>query len=140
MKFDNFTSYVLFEGGVISPLIIPNPTMKGSSLMNPSVLVSEGKIRVIVRHINYTLYHSEKKKIISPWGPLTYMHPEDDMHLRTWNFYGELDDDLNPIRWNAIDTLDWRMHVWFIGMESITSPEFEEIRLRMVKEEWSYPS
>ena len=120
MKFDNFTSYVLFEGGVISPLIIPNTTMKGSSLMNPSVLVSEGKIRVIVRHINYTLYHSEKKKIISPWGPLTYMHPEDDMHLRTWNFYGELDDDLNPIRWNAIDTsrFDTYEPQWeFVGLE-----------------------
>lgn len=120
MKYQNFVEYVLKNDGVIEPLIVPNTTMSGSALMNPSVLVYDDKIRVIVRHINYTLYHSEKKKIISPWGPLTYMHPEDDMHLRTWNFYGELDKNLKATEWFPIDTskFDTYEPKWeFVGLE-----------------------
>lgn len=88
--------------------------------MNPSLLVSNDRIRVILRQINYTLYHSEKKRIISPWGPLTYMHPEDDMHLRTENWYLELNDNLEVTRYNKIDTSKFDTYEprWeFVGLE-----------------------
>jgi len=88
---ENFAKYVLDRGGNVYPLIIPSTETGGTGLMNPSILNRNGKIIVNVRHVNYTFYHSEKKLFQHQFGPLTYLHPENDMHLRTWNIYCELD-------------------------------------------------
>lgn len=100
---NNFVKRALQDGGSIRPLIIPSNLTGGTGLMNPSVFNDNGKILVVVRHVNYTFYHSEKKVFLHPWGPLTYLHPEDDMHLRTTNYYCEMDESLNIARYNKID-------------------------------------
>lgn len=54
------------------------------------------------------------------WGPLTYVHPENDMHLRTTNYYLELDSNLNVVRHNKIDTSKFDTYdpMWdFVGLE-----------------------
>lgn len=87
--------------------------------MNPSILIDGGKILVNVRHVNYTFYHSEKKLYQHPWGPLIYIHPENDLHLRTWNYYCELDENLNIVQFAKTDTstLD-KEPLWdFVGLE-----------------------
>lgn len=71
--------------------------------MNPSIFNDSGKIVAVLRHVNYTFYHSEKKLFLHPWGPLTYLHPENDVHLRTRNFYCELDDSLEITKYKEID-------------------------------------
>ena len=116
----NFVKYALDNGGSIHPLIIPAEEHGGLGLMNPSVYNHNGKIMVILRSVNYTFYHSEKKLFQHPWGPLTYIHPENDIHLRTWNYYLELDDDLCVSRWNKINTdrFDTYEPLWdFVGLE-----------------------
>ena len=60
--------------------------------MNPSIYNLRGKLIANLRAVNYTFYHSEKKLFHHPYGPLTYLHPEDDIKLRTWNHYLEIDD------------------------------------------------
>lgn len=110
----------LDNGGKISPLIIPSSLTEGTGLMNPSVLVDQNKILVNIRHVNYTFYHSEEKLFQHQWGPLTYIHPEHDMHLRTWNWYCELDDQFNIIRYHKVDTskFDTYEPMWdFVGLE-----------------------
>jgi predicted GH43/DUF377 family glycosyl hydrolase len=117
---ESFSKYVIENGGKIKPLIIPSLNTNGTGLMNPSIFNLNGKIIVNIRHVNYTFYHSEKKTFQHPWGPLTYLHPENDLHLRTWNWYGELDDDLNIVRLNKIDTskFDTYEPLWdFVGLE-----------------------
>ena len=79
----NLVKQVIRAGGTLTPLIIPSEHTSGTGLMNPSVMVKDGKIIVIIRHVNYTFYHSEKKLFQHPYGPLTYIHPENDVHLRT---------------------------------------------------------
>jgi hypothetical protein len=115
----NFVKLALDNGGTIKPLIIPAELTNGTGLCNPSIFVDGDKIRAIVRHVNYTFYHSEKKLFQHAWGPLTYVHPENDMHLRTWNYYCELDDDLNITRYNKIDTSKFPdQELWdFVGLE-----------------------
>jgi hypothetical protein len=115
----SFASLAIQNGGTIKPLIIPAELTNGTGLCNPSIFVDGDKIRVIVRHVNYTFYHSEKKLFQHAWGPLTYVHPENDIHLRTWNYYCELDDDLNIIRYNKIDTSKFPdQELWeFVGLE-----------------------
>lgn len=111
---------VLEAGGNIYPLVIPSELTNGTGLMNPSILIDRGKILVNVRHVNYTFYHSEKKLFQHQWGPLTYVHPENDMHLRTDNFYCELDDNFNIARYNKIDTSNFDNYepLWdFVGLE-----------------------
>lgn len=116
----NLVKQVLKAGGNITPLIIPSEHTSGTGLMNPSVMVKDGKIIVIVRHVNYTFYHSEKKLFQHPYGPLTYIHPENDIHLRTWNWYCTIKKDLKINQSFKIDTskFDTYEPLWdFVGLE-----------------------
>lgn len=111
---------ILDAGGIIRPLFVSPELSNGTGLMNPSIFLDEDKILVVLRHVNYTFYHSEKKLFQHQWGPLTYVHPEHDMHLRTTNYYLELDEDLNIARSNKIDTskFDTYEPMWdFVGLE-----------------------
>lgn len=117
---ENFAKLALQFGGSIHPLIIPSSVTKGTGLMNPSIYNDNGKLLVNLRHVNYTFYHSEEKLFQHPWGPLTYVHPENDMHLRTDNYYLELDDNFKITRYNKIDTslFDTYEPMWdFVGLE-----------------------
>lgn len=112
--------FALERGGSIHPLIIPSELTNGTGLMNPSILIDNGKIIVNIRHVNYTFFHSEKKLFQHPWGPLTYLHPENDIHLRTDNYYCELSKDFEIIRFNKINTskFDTYEPMWdFVGLE-----------------------
>jgi hypothetical protein len=118
---NNLAKLALDNGGAIRPLIIPANLTEGTGLMNPSMFIDEdGKIKVNLRHVNYTFYHSEAKLFQHQWGPLTYIHPENDMHLRTWNWYCELDNNLNITRFTKVDTstFDTYEPQWdFVGLE-----------------------
>lgn len=89
--------------------------------MNPSIYIHNNKILVNLRAVNYTFYHSEKKLFQHPYGPLTYIHPEDDLHLRTRNFYLELDDKYEITRIDEIDTSKFPdKQLWeFVGLEDV---------------------
>ena len=116
----NFVKLALDNGGIIKPLMIPSEDFMGPSLTNPSILVVDGSIIVNIRNINYTLYHSELDRFEHVWGPMVYIHPENDMHLRTWNYIAQLDEDLNVIHHSKIDTsrFDTYTPQWeFVGLE-----------------------
>lgn len=115
----HFAKIALDNGGSIHPLIIPSYLTNGTGLMNPSIYNDNGKLMVNLRHVNYTFYHSEKKTFQHQWGPLTYVHPENDMHLRTINYYLELDESLRISRVNKIDTSELdKEPLWdFVGLE-----------------------
>lgn len=116
---NELVKYVIDNGGSIHPLLIPAELTDGTGLLNPSVFVDGDQVLVNVRHSNYTLYHSEEKKFPHPWGPLQYLHPEDDLTLRTNNYLCHLDEDLNITRFDHVDTsmLDVAPLWSFIGLE-----------------------
>jgi len=114
------------HGGRITPLIIPASLTDGTGLMNPSIIFHEDKTIVILRHVNYTIYHSEKKKFLHEWGPLVYLHPEHYQKLKTTNYYCEVDDaglisknllvdtsslDVDPL-WEFVGLEDARIVNW----------------------------
>ena len=115
-----FVKKMLQSGGNLYPLLLPANLTNGTGLCNPSILVDGNKVIGNIRNVHYDLYHSEfNQRFKSPWGPLVYMHPEDDRTLRTDNFYIEFGKDFNIVRHNKIDTsiLDIPP-VWeFIGLE-----------------------
>jgi len=115
----NFVKHALESGGSIHPLILPHQELQGPSITNPSVYNDNGKILVNLRNINYTLYHSEKKKFEHHWGPLVYIHPENDLRLRTWNYMGEMTDDMELKWYHRIDTSKFPdKELWeFVGLE-----------------------
>jgi hypothetical protein len=124
----NFVRCSINKGGEIAPLIIPSELTNGTGLMNPSVMVKDGKIIVIVRHVNYTFYHSERKLFQHPYGPLTYIHPENDVHLRTWNWYCELSADFKINKFCRIDTSKFDIYepLWdFVGLEDARLIEWD---------------
>lgn len=129
MNSEYIAKKVLDAGGSIHPLTVPPEFTNGTGLMNPSVLVDNGKILVNIRHVNYTFYHSEKKLFQHQYGPLTYVHPENDMHLRTWNWYCELNSDFEIIRCDKIDTskFDTYEPMWdFVGLEDARLVRWKE--------------
>jgi len=117
----NLVQRAVLSGGKLAPLVIEKGLTSGTGLMNPSVFIDDdGDILVNLRHVNYTLIHSENNQMFpSIWGPLTYAHPEKDMTLRTTNYLMRLDEDLKVINHCLVDTtlLDIPP-VWeFIGQE-----------------------
>lgn len=109
------------QGGKLKPLIIPAEVTNGTGLMNPSIFIDDdGDVLCILRHINYTLYHAENnQRFPSIWGPLSYLHPEEDQRLVTDNYLLRLDNDLNITDYCSIDTstLDVTPIWTFVGLE-----------------------
>ena len=88
--------------------------------MNPSIYLDGDKILVNLRSVNYTFYHSEEKIFQHPYGPLTYIHPENDTHLRTQNYYLELNNKFEIEKYIKINTskFDTYEPQWeFVGLE-----------------------
>ena len=118
----NLAKHIIANGGGIHPLIIPASSTGGLGLMNPSIFNDGGNIIVNLRQVNYTFYHSEAKLFQHPYGPLTYIHPENDIHLRTWNWYIELDQTFAMKRHTKVDTskFDTYKPQWdFVGLEDV---------------------
>ena len=115
----NLAQLALDNGGTVKQLILPSQETNGMGIMNPSVFVDGDKTYVNIRVLNYILYHSESQKFYHLYGPLQYLHPEADPYLRTFNYFAELDDDLNILNYSKIDTsaLD-KDPIWeFVGLE-----------------------
>ena len=117
----NLVQRATSQGGKLKPLIIPASVTNGTGLMNPSLFVDDdGDLMCILRHINYTLYHAENnQRFPSIWGPLSYLHPEEDRRLVTDNYLLKLDEDLNIVKYCQIDTstLDVTPIWTFVGEE-----------------------
>lgn len=122
MVYENLVKTILDNGGTIKPIYIDSNDSKGTGLCNSSVLYHDGKLRMILRNVEYTLYHCEREQKYQSCyeGPLSYYHRDDDLTLRTTNFYCELDPEtLELMRYNKIDTskLDTEPLWTFIGLE-----------------------
>jgi hypothetical protein len=109
------------QGGKLAPLILPHGLTSGMGLMNPSIFIDDdGDLLVNIRHVNYTLYHSEgDQRFFSPWGPLSYLHPEKDQRLVTTNYLCRLDKELNIINYTKVDYSKFDVPpIWeFVGEE-----------------------
>ena len=116
----NFVRSVLAEGGVIKPLMISPTHSNGLGLCNPSVFIDGDEIWLILRQTNYTLYHCENGQTFNNrWGPLSYLNPENDLHLRTTNYLCKLTSDLDIEKYWKIDTSAFdKEPLWeFVGLE-----------------------
>lgn len=123
----NFVKLALESGGIIKPLLIDSKDLSGPSLTNPSVVVIDDKILVNIRNVNYTLYHAELNKFEHMWGPLSYIHPENDNFLRTTNYIAELNENLDIIYYSKVDTsnFDTYQPQWeFVGLEDVRLVEW----------------
>jgi hypothetical protein len=126
LRHHGLVQYALKRGGSIHPITLPKELTGETGIMNPSIFQHEGRILLNVRHVNYTLYHSEGKKFPHTWGPLQYLHPENDISLTTYNIMTELNGDLDvvhagrintserdtPPTWNFIGLEDGRLFSW----------------------------
>ena len=118
---NNICKTALLRGGEIAPLVIPKEFTLGTGLTNPSILKVDGKLMLNIRHVQYSLYHSEKgQKFQSPYGSLVYLNPEDDITLTTRNFFCELNPTslkINNIKEVDTSKLDIKPLWEFVGLE-----------------------
>lgn len=117
----NFVKRALVNFGDIKPLLIDSAVTNGTGLCNPSVCFYDGMMIVNIRHVGYNLYHSEYNQKFPSWhGPLIYLHPEDDLTLRTENYIGELDPETLEVKrdFEKVNMFFDVKPVWtFIGLE-----------------------
>jgi hypothetical protein len=118
----NLCKTVIDNGGKLIPLLLTAKDSNGLGLMNPSILVEQTQILLNLRNINYTLYHCEGQQLFtSRWGPLSYLHPENDMHLRTWNFMCKINPEtleINQYYKTNTSKFDNYEPLWdFVGLE-----------------------
>ena len=119
---DNFVKVAISNGGKLYPLLIDAKYTGGTGLTNPSILVDNNEIIVNLRHVEYTLYHAEKGKFCHPWGPLQYLHKENDLRLVTNNYICSIDPISYDIKLNSkIDTSFFdTTPLWqFVGLEDV---------------------
>jgi len=129
---DNLVKLVLDKGGSISHLKIPPVDSGGTGLCNPSIFIDkDGTILLNLRNVGYVLYLCEnEQKFQGRWGPLAYLHPEDDCYLRTTNFLCTLDPktlEINSYKQVNTSELDITP-VWdFIGLEDARVVRWNDI-------------
>lgn len=125
----NLVQKAVANGGKLAPLVIPHGLTAGTGLMNPSVFIDDNnEILVNLRHVNYTLYHAENhQKFPSPYGPLSYLHPEKDQRLVTVNYLCRLNQDLEMINHAKVDTSAFDVTpLWtFVGEEDCRLMQWE---------------
>lgn len=124
-------TYALKRGGTIKPVILPTEVLGShgeTGLMNPSIFLHKGKILLNIRHVNYILYHSEGKRYPHQWGPLVYVHPENDVSLTTYNVMCELNKDLDLLNAQRVNTstFDTKPTWNFIGLEDCRLFEWDD--------------
>jgi hypothetical protein len=113
----NLVQRAVSQGGKLAPIVFPHDS---TAIMNPSIFVdSDGDILVNVRATNYILVHSEnEQKFPSKWGPLSYLHPEQDQTLRTENYLVRLNSNLEVTDHTKVEMLNLHTPIWeFIGLE-----------------------
>lgn len=64
LRHHGLVHYALKRGGSIHPITLPKELTGETGIMNPSIFIHGGKILMNVRHVNYTLYHSEGKSFL----------------------------------------------------------------------------
>lgn len=158
----NLVQRAVAAGGKLAPLVISEGLTSGTGLMNPSVFVdNDGDILLNLRHVNYTLYHSEnKQQFISRWGPLSYLHPEGDQALRTVNYVCRLDENLSMTDYARVDTskfdvtplweftgeedcrlMQWDGDYYLVGVRRDTTPHgegrMEYSKVEIDKKNWT---
>lgn len=131
-------SLALDCGGSIRKLYLPDT--KVVSQTNPSVAVCNGRLLTIIRGLNYVLWQASR--FPCAWGPLAYMHPENDRTLTTTNYLAELDPTtlevtrFTEIRTDALDELPlwqfigkedarlswWNNQIWISGVRRDNNP------------------
>lgn len=125
----NLVKRSLEKGGKLAPIVIPKGLTAGTGLMNPSIFIDkDGDILVNLRHVNYTLYHSENmQKFPSHWGPLAYLHPEKDLRLVTENYLCRLNSDLEVVDYTHVDMQELHTPIWeFVGLEDARLVQWED--------------
>ena len=105
--YENLVKTIINDyNGTIKPLIIDSKLTNGTGITNSSLLVEGDKIHMIMRHVEYTLYHceNEQKYQSAEQGPLSYYHREDRQDKRhDRKKYRKQDNDL---KYKATSTLD----------------------------------
>lgn len=121
----NLVKRAIDSGGKLAPIVIPTGDTTG--LMNPSIFIDGKDIWLILRNVNYTLFHAEnKQKFPSRWGPLAYLHPETDQALRTVNHLVRLNENLSVTAHTEIEMLNLHTPIWeFTGLEDARLVKWE---------------
>lgn len=115
----NFVKVAISDGGSLVPLFVPVDKIIGPSLTNPSIYNLNGQLLVNLRNVNYVLYHAEEGNNEHIWGPLCYLHTEQNPVLATHNILCSLDNNFKIQEYSIINTslLDVKPLWEFIGLE-----------------------
>jgi len=107
-------------GTYLMPLKIPVTNMEWPGLCNPSVFLDWDVMRLVIRNVNYILHNSiDPYKCWSSWGPVHYLIPQWDSHLKTRNWLMVYSDGCKDHKLIDTSTLDKEPQWDFVGLEDV---------------------
>lgn len=118
---NNFSKYILDNGGIIKKLELPIELSEGMGMCNPSIYIDTDKIICNIRKVNYLFHASESSYFNNCFGAVNYHHPDNDVNLRTDNYLCELTNELE-IKVGSIKKVQYKDYIpkWsFIGEEDV---------------------
>jgi len=121
--YDNLVKTILEDKeSLIQPLYIKSDVPITGGLCNGSICYNNNILHLILRNVEYTLHCSEgEEKYQSRYeGPVSYYHRDNDLALRTTNFYCTLNPETLVLEsYNKINTTkcDSSPLWYFIGLE-----------------------
>jgi hypothetical protein len=121
--YDNLVKVILEDSeSLIQPIYIKSDATNIGGLCNASLCYHNNILHVILRSVEYTLHccEGEEKYQSTYEGPVSYYHKDNDLTLRTVNYYGVLNPCTLVLEsYNKIDTSECDTNpLWcFIGLE-----------------------
>jgi len=121
--YDNLIKTLLLEdGSTIQPLYIKSSSTNIGGLCNASLCYHNNTLHIILRSVEYTLHccEGEEKYQSTYEGPVSYYHKDNDLTLKTVNYYGTLNPDTLILEsYNRVNTSNYDTKpLWcFIGLE-----------------------
>lgn len=116
--FNDFAKLCLTNGATIYQLQVKPDNSGYVGICNPSIFFDGDRLRMILRRVNYALWACDNQyKFVSRYGPLWYITPDNDLHLRTVNYLCDFND--NGLRATKINTEKFdKEPLWtFVGLE-----------------------
>ena len=122
--YDNLVKTILeeHEEALINPIYINSEPTNSGGLCNASLCYHNNRVHVILRSVQYTIHCCEgEEKLQSIYeGPVAYYHGDNDLTLRTTNYYCTLNPETLILEhYTKIDTSKHDcLPLWcFIGLE-----------------------
>lgn len=117
--FESLCTFLVKRGAKIVSLLPETNGTTNTAFTNPSILSEKDGMTVLLRSVNYAMHHNNSTLWNSPYGPVSYDHPDNDPSLRTENYLCRIngDGELDSSTLTRVEYMPYEPKWLFVGEE-----------------------